>query len=366
MKKFIQAKYGVLLFVAGILAACSDNSGDIQPNTNTGGPPAVNDWLIPPAEVLDGGPGKDGIPSIDNPQFSAVSEIDFLSDDDLVVGIKIGNDLRAYPHPILDWHEIVNDKIAGIPLAITYCPLTGTAIAWRREIAGAETTFGVSGLLYNANLMPYDRTTDSRWSQMLLKSVNGDQAGIEVETHPVVETTWATWKRLYPNGQVLNLNTGFSRNYDLYPYGDYRSNDELLIFPVANDDDRLPRKDRGLGVLINGKAKFYPIDSFTQAPLVVVQETVQGLELVIVGSQTENFIAAFERRLPDGTLLDMVAIDHSNSDAVLKDQEGNEWNLFGEAVTGLRTGTALFAHPSFIGYWFAWGAFYRQSEIYGQ
>ncbi|HMQ49278.1 MAG TPA: DUF3179 domain-containing protein [Saprospiraceae bacterium] len=366
MRKFVHKRSSIIFLLVGLLVACSDQSDEIQPNTNTGGPPAVNDWLIPPAEVLDGGPGKDGIPSIDNPQFSDVSDITFLQDNDLVIGVKIGNDIRVYPHPVLDWHEIVNDKVADIPLAITYCPLTGTAIGWRREVAGAETNFGVSGLLYNANLMPYDRVTDSRWSQMLLKSVNGSQAGVEVETYPLLETTWSTWKRLYPQSQVLNLNTGFSRNYGSYPYGDYRTNDELLIFPVSNDDDRLPRKDRGLGVLVNDKAKFYPIDSFAQGPIEVIQETIQGVELVIIGSQTQNFIVAFERRLPDGTLLNLEGLDNAASDAVVKDQEGNEWNLFGEAVQGPRIGAKLFAPTSFIGYWFAWGTFYRQSDIYGQ
>jgi len=114
------------------------------------------DWLIPQSEVFDGGPGKDGIPSVDNPNFSAIAEIDFLDPQDLVVAIKAGDEIKVYPHPILDWHEIVNDEINGIPLALTYCPLTGTAIAWKRTINGKETTFGVSGLLYNSNNLPKD------------------------------------------------------------------------------------------------------------------------------------------------------------------------------------------------------------------
>jgi len=346
-----------------LLLSCNQTPDDgVTPVPGSGGN-SNNTWSIPQDEVFDGGPGKDGIPSVDDPKFSNVGDIDFLAPDDLVLGIKVGNEVRAYPHPVLDWHEIVNDVINGTAIAITYCPLTGTGIGWHREIGNTTTTFGVSGLLYNTNLIPYDRSTNSNWSQMLLKSVNGDLMGDAIETYPLVETTWQTWKTMFPDSKVMNSSTGFSRNYDVYPYGNYKTNNDLLLFPISTDDGRLPRKQRGLGVIISEKAKFYPFDQF-DADVTVKQDVFKNVDLVIVGSTGQNFLAAYERKLPDGTVLDFTAINESGNPVVMTDNEGNEWNLFGEAVAGPREGTALIPAQSFIGYWFSWGAFYPNAEIY--
>lgn len=359
MKKLIIMSYCLCFMGLSFLASCSDVGQDSVPGGNSSA-----EWLIPSSEVFDGGPGKDGIPSIDKPKFSDVSGIDFLSDNDLVIGIKVGNEVRAYSHSILDWHEIVNDKIGNLPIAINYCPLTGTGIGWKREIKGQETTFGVSGLLYNTNLILYDRKTDSRWSQMLLTSVNGEMIGAEADTYPVVETTWKTWKTLFPNSKVLNKNTGFSRNYGVYPYGSYRTNHDLLIFPVSRDDNRLPRKERGLGIILGGRAKFYSLQSFGVGTVQVVQDQFFERELVLAGSAGQNFLVVFERRLPDGTLLDFQASSQVGQPIVMTDSEGNQWNIFGEAVAGPRQGTQLKPLESYIGYWFAWATFYPDIQIF--
>ena len=318
-------------------------------------------WLIPENDVFDGGPGKDGIPSIDNPQFSLVSEVDFLENRDLVIAVKVDDDIKIYPHPILDWHEIVNDEVGGKPLAITYCPLTGTGIAWERDLGNGEvTTFGVSGLLYNTNLIPYDRTSDSNWSQMQLQAVNGQRAGQRIQTYPVVETSWQTAKGLYPEAMVLNTNTSFSRDYDRYPYGDYRTNDDLLLFPIDNVDERLPAKDRGLGILINGETKFYPLTLFNTNSVILDQ--FAGKDLLLLGNQNDNYVVAFEQQLPDGTTITPIATPIT-SDGMMVDTEGNVWNLFGEAVSGPRTGSQLQQVESYIGFWFAWATFYPDIEI---
>ena len=176
----------------------------------------------------------------------------------MVLIIKVGDVVKAYPHPILDWHEIVNDDIQGKKLAITYCPLTGTGIAWNRMLEGSETTFGVSGLLYNTNLMPYDRLTNSTWSQQRLDCVNGQLRGQTAETYTLVETTFETMKKFYPKGLVLNTETGFNRSYGRYPYGDYKINDERLVFPISKEDRRLDLKERTLGVLLpSGDKRVY-------------------------------------------------------------------------------------------------------------
>ena len=148
------------------------------------------------SEVKDGGPGKDGIPSIDSPRFIDANDsgTDFLNDTDLVIGIVKGDVVKAYPHLILDWHEIVNDKLIEDLITVNYCPLTGTAFGWSSVANNENTTFGVSGLLYNSNLILYDRTTDSYWSQLELECVNGDLIGDEPLLESVVETNWELGK----------------------------------------------------------------------------------------------------------------------------------------------------------------------------
>ncbi len=350
-----------LLLVTLLLPySCTDEQPDItRPG---GGTSNNNDWLIPQNNVLDGGPGKDGIPALDAPKFTEVNQVDFLDDDDLVIGFKVGNDVRAYPHPILDWHEIINDDFGDLRVAITYCPLTGTGIGWDRDLDGNTTTFGVSGLLYNTNLIPYDRATDSNWSQMLLESVQGKMAGTAIVTHQVLETTWGTWKALYPQSQVVSTDTGWSRNYDRYPYGDYRTNNNSLFFPVGVNDTRLPAKERVLGVISSTKAaKAYRFDSFPETGIGVLTDEFREYDLVIVGSQEANFLQAYVQ--PDGLIFEAV---QNKLPTVMQDNEGNTWNIFGEAVSGPRMGQKLEETRSFIGYWVAWGAFYEGLAIFGQ
>jgi hypothetical protein len=194
----------------------SSGAGDTD---DDGSPNSSNTWLIPVNEVVDGGPGKDGIPSIDNPIFEIASTVNTIPDDDLVVGIKQGDVVKAYPHYILDWHEVVNDVVANTNMTLSYCPLTGTAFAWKSIADNTFSTYGVSGLLYNTNLILYDRATDSNWSQILQKCVNGELIGDEPEKVSVIETNWKTWKDSFPNSLVLSSQTGFDKPYETYPYG---------------------------------------------------------------------------------------------------------------------------------------------------
>ena len=169
-------------------------------------------WLIPTGEVFETGVVKDEIPALILPIMITVREAIYLDNQHLVIGVKIGEATRAYPHLILDWHEIINDGIGDDLFSITYCPLTGSGSAWNRVIDGVETTFGVSGLVYNSNLMPYDRRTDSYWSQMKNLAVNGPLAGMAIETYPIVETTWETWQEMYPETRVVSTHFAFSPN----------------------------------------------------------------------------------------------------------------------------------------------------------
>jgi hypothetical protein len=321
------------------------------------------DWAIPRDQVFNGGPGKDGIPALTEPEFIPAGSADYLQEDDLVIGFVQGDDARAYPHSILDWHEIVNDRIGEADIAITYCPLTGTGIGWNREIDGQVTTFGVSGLLYNSNLIPYDRGTDSNWSQIRLDCVQGKLKGRQAETFPMLETTWSTWKQIYPETQVISANTGYNRNYGQYPYGNYRSDNDLLLFPVSNEDDRIPSKERVLGIIGSGDVRVYRFEEFGDE-LGLLHDTLGGESVVIAGNRKDNFMLAFINDPGDGTRLSLHPV-HDKYPVVMSDEEGNMWDVHGRAVAGPRIDEQLGVLPSFMGYWFSFAAFYSELTIYG-
>ncbi len=352
----------VLTLVSFLFKGCSNNVDSNSP-TSSGGtePGSGSTWLIPESEVFGGGPGKDGIPALLSPAIQSVSQINFLDDDDLIIGIRVKDEVRGYPHQILDWHEIINDDMGGEFFAVTYCPLTGSGIGWSRNVNGNVTTFGVSGLLYNTNLIPYDRATGSNWSQMKLQSVNGVLKSTNATLVPVVETTWKTFSQLYPDAKVVTQNTGSSRPYGSYPYGDYRTNNSRLLFPVDNFDERLPGKSRIVGVAIDGKSKAFNILNFTD------NTTAQNLvfnkvPIVVVGNRFKNFGVIYQRTLNNGTLLTFEPIN-SNTAGVMIDNEGTTWDLFGYGLSGPRAGERLQTVESYIAYWFAWGAFHPDSEL---
>ncbi len=333
-----------------------------EPDLDTGGELGSNPgWLIPENEVFDGGPGKDGIPALSNPRLVASDDAPFLSDQDLVIGVVIGGVARAYPHSILDWHEIINDEIADRAVSITYCPLTGSGIGWDRWLSTEATTFGVSGMLYNSNLIPYDRETDSYWSQMKLQCVFGENKGQTPVLVSVLETTWGTWRGMYPGTRVVSDNTGYSRPYGFYPYGSYRTAQNLL-FPVNPLDERLPLKERLGGVIVDGQARTYPFGLFEEG-VGVINDTFQGQSVVVVGSAPSNFMMIFQRTMSDDVLLTFTPLQDQLS-AVMTDNEGTTWNVFGKGLAGPRAGQQLPLAHSFIAYWFAWGAFYPGAEIY--
>ncbi len=340
---------------------CSKDSINTNNGNNNGNNNNGTGWLIPKDEIMDGGPGKDGIPALQNPEFINADQATYLEDDDLVLGFADGDDIRAYPHPILDWHEIINDDINEHSVAVVYCPLTGTGIGWDRMVSGTLTTFGVSGLLYNSNIIPYDRESDSNWSQLLLKSVNGPLAGTSAHTYNLVETTWKTWKDSYPSTKVVSTNTGHSRNYGNYPYGDYKAHNNL-IFPINNHDDRLPKKERVLAIIVNDNMIVYRFDSFEHS-LSLVPDEFQSKKMVVAGSKNLNLMVAFNRELADGTLLDFEPVQNELP-VVLVDNEGTRWDVLGRGISGPRAGQQLQQETQMMGYWFSFAAFYPDVTLY--
>ena len=220
---------------------------------------------IPLDQVLNGGPGKDGIPSIDAPTFLSVSEANKVEDTTTEgLAVSINGESKFYPYTVLVWHEIVNDVVGGEPVSVTFCPLCGSGIVFSRNLEDGLTTFGVSGLLWESNLLMFDRTTETLWSQAKGEAVVGANTG---ERLVVVDSDLITLEAFsvqYPDGKVLSRNTGHTRAYGFYPYGDYEQNDQY-IFPISNTDTRFDGKELMYVVPLTSGSAAFPRAALLQA-----------------------------------------------------------------------------------------------------
>jgi hypothetical protein len=271
---------------------------------------------VPVSMILSGGPDRDGIPAIDRPRFVTPETADYLRTDDVVISLTLDGVTRAYPLRILVWHEIVNDVLGKHPVAVTYCPLCGTAMVFRRELKGRTLSFGVSGLLYQSDVLLYDRETESLWSQLAMSAVSGEYGGTPMEWLVSQQLTWSEWKRQFPEGWVLSTRTGAHRDYSVAPYRDYEASPEPL-FPIAVQRRELASKDWIVGVILDGVARAYPLKSLAAGR--TFQDQSKALELIWAG-----------------------------------DSQRIE-------VRQMATGQPI---PSVLAYWFAWQAFYPNTEIW--
>lgn len=227
-------------------------------------------------DLLQGCFGQDCIPSIDNPKFESVGNASWLRDDDTVFAIDYKGTQKAYPQRILNWHEIVNDTVSGDSIAITFCPLCGSALAFERKIDGVITEFGVSGKLHNSDLVMYDRYEGNLWQQITGEGIVGPAArrNEKLKQIPIMTTNWGEWKEKHPDTEVLSRDTGHTRDYDAYPYGTYEENDQLL-FGVKDLNKSLQIKTVVYGIEVDGASKAYPESVFDKRP--VISDNVGGL-----------------------------------------------------------------------------------------
>lgn len=310
--------------------------------------------IVPLDKIKSGGPPKDGIPSIDEPKFVKSLDAGFVSDNDLVIGLNINGEQKAYPLFIMVWHEIVNDEVGGIPVAVTYCPLCFTNQVFDRTVDGKITEFGTSGKLYNSNLVMYDRNTDSQWSQALGIAITGQMTESHLKRIPFDVARWSDWKSLYPDTLVLTTDTGFSRAYGSDPYGDYYT-DSRIIFPVENNDDRLFPKEKILG-FDNGIYKAYKLSDVEQNK--VINDNVEDRKIVLISLYPE-MVRAFNRDI------DQQVLEFEYSDGKIIDiQTKSEWNFDGESIEGQLRGEKLQREVYSPGFWFEWVAFHPDTSLY--
>lgn len=240
----------------------------------------LSNTAIPATQILSGGPPRDGIPAIDNPVFKPIKSYKAFGPDAEVLGVYYNGMAKAFPINILDWHEVVNDEFMGQPVVVTYCPLCGSGISFKAKIDGMSTEFGVSGLLYNSDVLLYDRATESLWSQIMAQAISGPQKGHELEMILTQRMTLGSWKRLYPNSLVLTPDTGYDRNYHQGPYGSYNIEDRTL-FPLAHENNSFDKKEWVIGIEVNGLFKAYPIKQLVARKSNQFQDELAGTSLKI-------------------------------------------------------------------------------------
>ena len=324
------------------------------------------DCLLPSEHLYPGGPPRDGIPALTNPDIvEARNASPFVRDFERVLGIVVNGVARAYPFGVLWLHEIANDTLGGEPVLVTYCPLTGSGIAFDPTVDGEVRNFGVSGLLFENNLMMFDRRTNSLWGQMFHQARCGPATGSELTRIPVVETTWLRWSEMYPNSTVLTTNTGFDRPYGQYPYGDYNiPNNAGLLFPsTAFSAERAP-KELVLGILNGATAKAYPFGELSaRGDVLAINDMVGDLPVLVTYLTLRATAMAFDRRV-NGQLLTFSVAD-SDLLTVTDAETGSTWSATGEAIAGPLLGAQLSQIPdAYIVFWFAWAIYHSNTEIF--
>ena len=318
---------------------------------------------------------RDVIPPIDEPQFESISAADeWLEDREPGVLLEVDGIARFYPIRILTLHEIVNDVIADRPVVVTYCPLCNTAIAFDPTIGGQAHRFGVSGLLRNSDLVMWDDQTQSLWQQITGEAIVGELAGTSLGFFGSSMVRWADFKDAFPIGEALSRETGFNITYGVNPYEGYSSRAAPFPFFEKEIDPRYPALERVVGVTLDDTSKAFPFsviateqavnDEVGGFPIVVLWGAPDTADALDSGSITDSAAigtgVAYSRTV-DGRVLTFTA----NGDDTFTDAEtGTTWNLLGFATEGELVGSRLTIATHRNEFWFAWGAFFPESDVY--
>jgi hypothetical protein len=303
-------------------------------------------------EIVWGGVRKDGIPALTHPFMIEAKEADYISKDELVFGININGDIRAYPYRFMDWHEMLNDSIGGVPISLAYCTLCGSGILYKTLINTNEEPliFGSSGFLYRSNKLMYDQKTNSLWNQFTGKPVVGSlvDKDIELEVLPLVTTTWGEWLSKHPTTKVMSAETGFKRDYTPgAAYGAYFFSDELM-FPASVHNETLQKKEKVFGLRISGANKAWPLSLFKKPA--IVNDHIGIIPIVLIGNEKTETVRAYRSQGITFQLLE-------NGQLIANDQN---WAQTEKELIGPNN-ERLSRLPGHIAYWFAWNGYFPQT-----
>jgi hypothetical protein len=392
---------GVFAALALAVAACSDDDAPavdttaaMTPTTAPDAPPLpepgrlpdgpsalVNmvdasfpDPLVDPRDIISGGPPPDGIPPIDEPHFVRVDEVEWLRDDEPVVVVEIDGDARAYPVQILIWHEIVNDTVGGVPVAITYCPLCNSAVSYVRTINGVETTFGTSGRLFASALVMYDRATESLWTHFDGWAVVGVLAGHRLDPVPSPLISWSEFKAAHPEGQVLDkFRTGHVRRYGENPYVGYDDPDGFPFLFRGDVDARARAMERVVGVEVDGVARAWLLDAVSAGEAWATNDRVGDSPVVIFWragqrSAIHQFTTDIGRMVGSVGVFSPVVNGEvltfaGAADGFVDVETGSHWDITGTAVDGPLRGVRLDRFHHLDTFWFAWSTYQPDTDL---
>jgi hypothetical protein len=329
---------------------------------------------VPLGSILPGGPGRDGIPPLDHPRFVSIdAAARFLAPREPVIAVSLGGTARAYPLQILVWHEIVNDTLGGVPIAVTYCPLCNSAIVFDRRTDGRTLTFGTTGNLRNSDLVMWDRQTQSWWQQFEGQGIVGSLTGTRLTALDSQTLSFADFRARYPNGDVLSRDTGFDRPYGQNPYAGYDTVPVSRPFDYGGHlDPRLPPVERVESITVGRDTAVAPFDALARHP--VIAATVGGVPAVVLfdprvlspldasaiaDSRSVGSAAAFDRRVGSRTLdFQPAAV------GVMRDvQTGSSWDVTGRAIAGPLGGAQLRRLRDLNAFWFAVAAFLPHARL---
>jgi hypothetical protein len=345
--------------------------------------------LVDRNRIVSGGPPPDGIPSIDEPAFRPAATIDWLDDDEAVAVLSVGDETRIYPAQILIWHEIVNDEIAGVPVAMTYCPLCNSVVAVERTIADPADDrplvldFGTSGALYQSALVMYDRQTESLWTHFDGRAVIGSLIGTELAVLPAAMVGWAEARAAHPEAEVLDRPAGRgAAPYGTAPYPNYESAPPSAGYVTGEIDDRLDPKRRVVGIAVDGDRvaidrRVVEVDGIVEIDvggraLVVLWEPGTASTLdgeAIAEGEAVGGIAVFEadhdgRDLGFGPPRGPASGPDTAGEVVAVDREtGSSWNVLGHAVAGPLAGRRLVPVAHLDTFWFAWVRYHPDTRV---
>ena len=357
-----KGRWGIVPLALAVAWGCGEEpvGGLVRPQRDADGSCSIPEDLI-----FSGGVGLDGIPALTDPELVSPDDpgASYVRPWDRVIGVKIDEEYFAVPHNVLWWHEVVNFDLFSTPLAVTYCPLTGSSMVFDRTITGGA-EFGVSGLLYQNNLMLYDRNEErSLWPQMLRGARCGPRDGQMLEMVAAIEMRWDKWLELYPDTRVVAIDDGLGRDYQLYPYGDYESLDNpRTLFPQGDFDDRRPAKERVLAIpYARGGGIAFPFNVLDSGGGHRAAHTsVDGKGVVIFWDHDGRAAAAFHP-IVDGRALTFDVVGGRYVDT----ETTSEWRIDGRATSGPLKGRELEPLPeAYVAFWFAWAAFVPDTELW--
>ena len=368
--KRVKSIISVLVASAALLIAVRSVLHVVSMGAESGWKTDFNFSLIDLEEVISGGVGRDGIPPIDAPRFDPVEAVRDLADQAPVISLAINGEARAYPLEVMTRHEIVNDVVGGVPVAVTFCPLCNSAVVFDRRVDGRALRFGVSGNLRFSDLVMWDDASESWWQQLTGEAIVGEHVGRKLKFVSSQLISFGLFRERYPDGQALRGPLGL---YGGNPYRGYDSSASPFLF-AGTLDDRLPAMERVLAAEIAGGAMAYPFEVLERVR--VLNDTVAGRDILalwqpgalsaldaalIDESRDVGMALMYERRLETGETLTFCFKDGQFMDL----ETGSHWNFFGEAIGGPLEGAKLRQMQAFPHFWFAWAAFYPETEVYG-